>query len=119
MHEFSIASDIIKTIRTNYSEEYKTLTAINISIGRFSGIVRDSLDFGIEAALRVDGIMDVQVGITETDGKAKCQCGQAYDLRDIYDLCPSCQSTQREMLSGNEITIDTIEFNRDKQATNI
>ncbi len=114
MHEFAIATDIVSTIKTNYSEHYEFLTTINLSIGQFSGIVADSLDFGIEAILKEDGLSNVKVEISESKAKAKCECNFEYEIINMYDQCPKCKSSVRTMLSGDEVTIDTIEFNKDE-----
>ncbi len=117
MHEYAIASDIVGTIRTNYSEHYKSLTAINISIGKFSGIVTDSLDFGIEAILKEDGIDNVKIVFSEAIAEAECECGHKYKVENMFGQCPKCKSSIRKMLSGDGVIIETIEFDKEEEKT--
>lgn len=119
MHEYAIATDIVRTIKDNYSEEFEFLTTINISIGKFSGIVADSLDFGIETVLKEDGLENINIEISESKAEVVCECKFKYELRDMFDICPQCGSIKREMLSGDEVTIDTIEFNKSEKEGNI
>ena len=48
MHEFAIAQDIISSLEKSLPEDFAKITAIDIETGAFSGIVTDSLVFGLE-----------------------------------------------------------------------
>jgi len=115
MHEFAIAKDIINTIKTNYSENYNSLVAINILSGNFSGTVIDSLQFGLETILKEEKLENVSIKISEVKAKVVCKCGCEYELNDVFDLCPECSSYTRDFISGDGVMIDTIEFNQEEK----
>jgi Zn finger protein HypA/HybF involved in hydrogenase expression len=112
MHEFAIATDIINTIKTKYEEEFKNLTSINIVVGNFSGTIIDSLELGLDTVLKDYDLNDVKIIISEKNATALCECGQKYNLKDVFDLCPKCNSLKRELVSGTDVFIDTIEFEK-------
>ena len=72
------------------------------------------LDFGIEAILKEDGLENVNVEISNKNATAICECKFEYEVKNMFDTCPKCKSTVRELLSGDEVIIDTIEFNKDE-----
>lgn len=110
MHEFAIATDIVNTIKTNYTEAFKKLTSINIIVGKFSGTVIDSLKLGLETVLKDYRLNKVVLLISENDAEALCECGNRYKLKDVFDTCPKCNSLKREIVSGRDVFIDSIEF---------
>jgi Zn finger protein HypA/HybF involved in hydrogenase expression len=115
MHEFAIAKDIINTIKTNYSENYSSLAAINILSGNFSSTVIDSLQLGLETILKEEKLENVVIRISEVKAKVVCECGCKYELNDVFDLCPECSSYTRTFISGDGVMIDTIEFNQEEK----
>jgi len=112
MHEFSIATDIVNTIKTKYSDEFKSLTAISVIVGKFSGTIIDSLELGLETVLKDYDLSSVKLNIIEKKAEALCECGNRYKLNDVFDTCPECNSLKREILSGTDVFIDTIEFDK-------
>ncbi|MEN8221682.1 MAG: hydrogenase maturation nickel metallochaperone HypA [Acidobacteriota bacterium] len=108
MHEFAIAQDIISSLEQQLKEDLKMITSIEIEAGAFAGIVTDSLVFGIEAILAEKKIRDVDVRVDQAEAEALCECGNSYKLKDVFDLCPKCGSAVREMKSGTELSVKSV-----------
>jgi len=110
MHEFAIAQDIVTSLSKNLQENFVKITEINIEAGTFSGIVTDSLSFGLEVLFKENNIDDVKINIAKSETTAVCECGKKYVVKDIFDFCPACGSPEREISSsGTEIMVTSVE----------
>ena len=110
MHEFALAQDIMETISRSVSENLEKITAIYIDVGEFSGVVVDSLEFGLTVVLKDKNLSHVQINITTVPGAAVCECGHQYQIKDIFESCPRCQSLNRKIISGADVIIRSIEI---------
>ncbi len=110
MHEFALAQDIVDTISEKVTEDLKKLSVINIDVGAFSGVVVESLDFGIKAVLAEKEISGIKVNITPVSTIARCECGKEYELNQVFETCPACHSFNRKLISGMDIIINSVEL---------
>ncbi len=113
MHEFALAQDIVETITLKVTEDLEKVSNINIDVGAFSGIVAESLDFGLKVILAEKQNPDVNVNITRIPSIARCVCGNEYRLNEIFESCPQCQSFNRELISGMDIVINSVEVSEE------
>ena len=110
MHEFALAQDIIETISRSIAEDLNKVIAIYIDVGEFSGVVVDSLQFGLTVTLEDKNLSHVKVNITTVSATAVCECGHEYPIKDILETCPRCQSFKRKITSGADVIIRSIEL---------
>lgn len=110
MHELALANDIIETVSTQIAPDFNKLSGIDIKVGLFSGIVMDSLDFGLKMILADKELPDVKINITEVPTIARCECGNEYSMKDIYENCPRCHSFNRKIISGMDVVIESVEL---------
>ncbi|MCP5106906.1 MAG: hydrogenase maturation nickel metallochaperone HypA [bacterium] len=110
MHEFALAQDIVDTISTKVTDALETVTLINLDVGAFSGVVADSLDFGLTTILADKKNSDVKIHINQIPSIARCECGNEYELKEIYESCTLCNSYNRTMISGMDIVINSVEI---------
>jgi hydrogenase nickel insertion protein HypA len=110
MHEFALAQDIVNTIRKEVTEDLEKILAINIDVGAFSGVVVDSLDFGLKAILPEGSNGRIKININTVPTIAVCECGHQYHLQDIFENCPACHAYDRKLISGTDITIKSVEI---------
>jgi hydrogenase nickel incorporation protein HypA/HybF len=110
MHEFAIAQDIFETIGRNVGEDLSKITAIHIEVGEFSGVVIESLEFGLNVVLQDKNLADVKVNISMVPAAAVCECKYEYPIKDILDACPQCSSYNRKITSGTDVIIKSIEI---------
>jgi hydrogenase nickel incorporation protein HypA/HybF len=110
MHEFALAQDIIETVSRNVKADLEKVTAIYIEVGEFSGVVADSLEFGLEVVLKDRNLSHVKIDMTAVPAVAVCQCGINYSIKDILETCPECHSYQRKITSGADVIIRSIEL---------
>ncbi|HLP48541.1 MAG TPA: hydrogenase maturation nickel metallochaperone HypA [Candidatus Kapabacteria bacterium] len=113
MHEFGLATDIIETITAQVTPDLSKLSSINIEVGLFSGIVADSLEFGLKTILADKNLPDVKINIKEVPTIARCECGNEYSLKQIYEDCPRCHSFNRKIIAGTDVVIESVELSED------
>jgi hydrogenase nickel incorporation protein HypA/HybF len=110
MHEYALAQDIINTICEEVTDDLKKITLINIEVGAYSGIVVDSLDFGLRLILTEKKNPHADINIIQVPTIARCECGKKYEINNLYENCPACQSFNRKIISGMEIIINSVEI---------
>jgi len=110
MHEFSLAQDIMETISRSVNENLEKITAIDIDVGEFSGVVVDSLEFGLTLVLEDKNLSHVKINITTVPAAAVCECSHQYQIKDILASCPKCQSFNRKITSGADVIIRSVEI---------
>ncbi len=109
MHEFALAQSIVTTIEKNTGESLDKLTAIHLEVGEFAGVVVDSLEFGLQVALQDRDIHNVNIDVATVPASAVCECKNEYQLKDMFQNCPLCQSFNRKVISGTDVIIKSVE----------
>ena len=111
MHEMSIAKNLLEIIQrhapTNGGARVKV---IRLRIGEMAGVVPESLRFCLEvvsegtvahgAALEIEHVLIV----------GRCNdCRSDFEVERYVFICPNCESTNVELLSGNELDVVELE----------
>lgn len=111
MHEFSLAEEIVEIIRKSASKSGKQkVSKVVLEIGKLSGVEEHALDAALEIILPEAGLDNTIIEKTIVPGRAKClDCQNDYKLDDLFSLCPNCNSYHKEILSGKEFIILSIE----------
>ncbi|MFC1584111.1 hydrogenase maturation nickel metallochaperone HypA [Fibrobacterota bacterium] len=113
MHELSIAHDMLELITDRLGGK-KDLKTVTVTVGPLSGISPEALHFCFTESAGQQGFGTPELKIQIIKAKARCgNCGALYQLKDFYSACPECDSFDREVLSGDRFTLDTVEINRD------
>ena len=110
MHEFALAQNIVETIKDQVNKDLSKVVAINIDVGHFSGVMTDSLEFGLSVILTENDLPQVKININKIPTLAKCKCGKEYEIKEIFENCEFCQSFNRKIISGMDIVINSIEL---------
>lgn len=110
MHEFALAEDIVKTIQSKVTSDLGKISRINIDVGAFSGVVIDSLEFGLKIILSENNNALVDISINQVPTRARCECGRKYKIQNVFEPCPACRSLIRKIISGMDVVIDSVEI---------
>lgn len=109
MHELSLATEIVRMVAEQVPQGC-VLNGINLSIGYLSGVNPDSLVFCLESVIPGRDPGDVRISVNRIPALLNClECGSNYTTDDLYEPCPACDSLRRKVLSGRELTVDSIE----------
>ena len=111
MHELSIALGIVKIAEDETAKaNAEKVTKIELEIGVLSGIEIESLNFVWEAAVQDSVLENAEKEIIIIEGRGKCiDCDAEFDLENIYDCCPKCNSNFKGILKGKELRVKALE----------
>ncbi len=113
MHEMGIALQVIEVATASIPPELKDVKVerIRLRIGKFSGVVADSLSFCFAVASRETPLEGAEVVIEEIPSIARCRnCGNQWEVDKTAFSCPECSSTALDMISGRELEVSSIEI---------
>jgi hydrogenase nickel incorporation protein HypA/HybF len=112
MHEFAVAQSLLEIIEQE-ARPYNgaRVTGVILRIGHLSTIVPDALRFAFEAITRGGIAEGAVLEIEEVPLTIRChQCDEVFTIDDPFMLCPQCEGTDVEMLSGRELEIKSMEI---------
>ena len=112
MHELSIAQNLIDIVSAQCLKNgFKEIEAVNVKIGKASGIMPDALIFAFDA-IKTDTIAkNASLNIAEIPVAGACRdCNSVFIVEEEYVLCcPSCKSSFFVMTAGRELDIVDME----------
>ena len=111
MHELSIALGIVKIAEDETAKaKAKRVTKIELEIGTLSGIELDSLNFIWESAIKETVLEFAEKEIIVIEGKGKCvDCDKEFEMKNLFDPCPYCNSYFKGILQGKELRVKALE----------
>jgi len=111
MHEMSIAQSIIEIVNDTLTDAEKNkLKEIVVEIGELVAVVPDSLQFCFETIVADSVYNKALMTINIIPLKIKCNnCNIESKIERYSFLCPECESTHINVLSGEELNIRYLE----------
>ena len=111
MHELSIALGIVKIAEEETAKaNAKKVDLIELEIGTLAGIEFDSLDFVWPSAVKDTVLENAEKSTIIIEAKGKClDCDTIFDLKNVFDPCPKCNSFLKGIIQGKELRVKYIE----------
>lgn len=111
MHEFGIIEDLFKLLEDIVKKEnLQKVISVNLQIGELNQIVPDTLIFAFEVTGKNTIFKDTKLNIEKIPIKMKCRsCKEEFLIEKNYFHCPSCKSSDLEIISGKEFLIKSID----------
>ena len=111
MHEMSIAQSLLDVVKEEMRKNNATvLKSVLVHIGQLSAIVPESLSFCFEVMTSGTELEGAKLNMQVIPLIGNCRkCGQEFEIKDYAFECPSCRSTDIEILSGQELSIVEME----------
>ena len=112
MHELSIATNIIETVKHIVPEkQWKDIDVIRLKIGTGAGVVADSLKFSFDAVKAETKIDNAHLEIESVPFRIHCNsCNEDGENESGIALCGKCGSADTKIISGTELIISEIEI---------
>jgi len=111
MHELSITRHILDIV-TEHAQRAnaKRVRAINLVVGDLTGFVDDSIQFYFDM-LSPDTLAEgARLSIRRVPARVRCcDCGEEFSPEGYSWLCPNCQAIGGDIVSGRELSVDSIE----------
>ena len=108
MHEMSVAQEILTVIKK--TAQNRKVKKISLRVGDFSGIMIDSLKFGLEVLIK-DTIADKAIiEVEKVPVKIICnKCLKKNIILPNYFICPCCNSSDVKIIEGEELELSSLE----------
>ncbi len=112
MHEFSLIDNLLEIVKERVNEKAgRRVTKIFLKVGTFSGAVPELLDSAFQFLKKNTIAEDAELFIELEKARVKCRrCQQVYESEDMDLICPYCGVWGGEVLSGEGILLERIEF---------
>lgn len=111
MHEFSIVTNIIDiAIGSAEQNGFKTVSCVEIEVGKASGIEPAAMEFAWESARKNTMLENARLEIHFVPLCLQCRtCGIQYGPDEIFSPCPSCGDINARIMTGKELKVVAIE----------
>lgn len=111
MHEFGIAEQVIEMAVAKAREAgASTVHTLTLRIGPMSGVVSEALSFAFEALSDGTPAQGSKLVIEQTALTCYCAaCQKTFEVKHYAFACPDCGQASRDIKSGRELDIVSIE----------
>ncbi len=109
MHELALAEGILAVASDAANGE--NISSIRIRVGRLQHVTQDSLQFAFELISENSNAKGAKIVVDEVPATYRCkQCDVEGEIDLPHFHCRSCSSVELEILSGEEILVDSVEL---------
>jgi hydrogenase nickel incorporation protein HypA/HybF len=112
MHEFSLATDLLKLARHEASRNgISIIKKLTLRVGDISGVHINAVEFAYsflkeESDMTKSAVMEIE----HVEGRGKCRnCGADVKLERYFLFCPECGQPSVEIISGREFMLVSLE----------
>lgn len=111
MHELAITQNILDIVLIEAkAAQSDKITKINLVIGELSGVVSDCVQFYFDFLKKGNPAEGATIDFRLVPAELRCRdCQTNFNPQDSAWICPHCQSTRLEVISGRNCYIESIE----------
>jgi len=117
MHEFSVMSEIVKSILSEANKRHATrVEEVDLQIGEYTMLGEEQMRFSYEVLAKDTILQGSRLNISQVNGKIRCRCGYEGEVSPPEDSlhkvvpmreCPKCGQVA-EIIEGRECVIRNI-----------
>jgi hydrogenase nickel incorporation protein HypA/HybF len=109
MHELGLCSSIVDAIERRAGE--RPVARVRVHVGRLHHVHPEAFDQSFAVAAMGPVAEDAAAELLLLPVRAQCgQCGEAWDGDEIPVACPACGSIEVELVGGDELVLELIEY---------
>lgn len=110
MHELGIVIEIFELLdEITVEQNLSRINSVTIKVGELSGVIPSYFEECWKAAGLGSEMENTALIIENIPAVAKCSCGEEYEMTKHSRICPKCNKTDYEIISGKEFVIEQIE----------
>jgi len=115
MHEFSIASAVVDTAVRHAGG--RRVTVVSVRCGRLRQVVPASLAFAFGVLSRETACDGAVLEQEVVPARLHCAgCAREWEIELPVFRCPTCGTASVDVLTGEELEVDSIEVAQDEEA---
>ena len=117
MHEVSVIEEIVEQVKLEIGKyPGAKLDTVNLQVGKLRQFVPEIMSFCYDVTVKDSELEGSRLIVNEIPINIRCKsCGQETEL-EVYDFhCPACESWEVEMLTGNELILDSLQMTRPEE----
>ncbi len=115
MHEFSLCQNIVSIVSNKAGDNDINVKDIVIKVGDIAGVDLDSLCFWFPVVIKDTNLRDAELKVIHQHALAKCNmCNKDFAIKQLYESCPECHSYDKQVISGQELTVESIIYKQEK-----
>jgi len=107
MHELSLSRAILDAALAH--AEGRDVVGVDVTVGALRQVVPGSLSFYFEIVSRGTVCEGAKLRTHVAPARLRCACGHEWELHEPAFRCPRCARAEVTVLSGEELTVDSIE----------
>lgn len=108
MHEFSLTQNLLDIALKN--ADSRRIVNVHLLIGPFSDDREESIQFYWRDLAKGTLGEGAKLHFWRVKAEMKClECGGTFNLEDDQSLCVYCQSDRLQLLSGDEVRLESID----------
>ncbi len=107
MHELSLSRSILDAALAH--ADGRPVVAVDVTVGALRQVVPKSLSFYFEIVSSGTICEGAQLRTHVAAARLRCACGHEFELHEPAFRCPRCAGSEVTVLSGEELTVDSIE----------
>lgn len=109
MHELGLCSSIVDAIEKRAGE--RTVAHVRVRVGRLHHVHPDAFDQSFTVAAMGTVAEHAAAELVLIAVRARCgACSATWECDDVPVACPSCGSVVIELLGGDELVLESIEY---------
>ena len=111
MHELAITQNILDIVLNEAkSAQANKVTKINLVIGELSGTVSDCIQFYFDFLKKGNVAEEAALDFKLVPAELRCRdCSNVFRPKDGAWICPNCNGTGLDVVSGQECYVESIE----------
>lgn len=111
MHEMAITTSMLDLVLAEATKAGASkVVAVNVVIGEMSGVVDRFIQTNFDLMSRGTPAEGAALSFRNVPKQARCRkCAHVFHPANICWACPECQSAEFEIITGNELYVESIE----------
>jgi len=111
VHELSIAQSIINIVEESVClQPGERVLTVEMVAGELTGIVTETMEFCFEFAAKDTVAQGARLTVETVPVMGRCKdCGREFAVENYNFVCPDCESTRIDMVSGTELYVKQVE----------
>jgi hydrogenase nickel incorporation protein HypA/HybF len=112
MHELSIVASLFEVLEEKARENKAAkVVGVRLKLGKLAGVVPELLRSAFDTYKQGTIAADATLEIEEVSLKLHCRnCGAEIEREEYILLCPTCGSTDLEILEGMDLLLDKLDL---------